>query len=146
MAESAPPVGLRPSTPVDRIFPTLTAAQIARVARHGLGRSTRRGEVLIEAGDRDVAFFVVTAGQLEVVRPSKATETMITTHGPGQFTGEANMLSGRRGLARVRVAESGEVIVLNRERLLALMQTDSELGQIILRAFILRRVELIAQS
>jgi thioredoxin reductase (NADPH) len=102
--------------------------------------------VLIEAGDRDVPFFLVTAGQLEVVRPSGGDRAVITTHGPGQFTGEVNMLSGRRGLVRVGVTEPGEVIVLDRGRLLALVQTDSELGEIILRAFILRRVELIARG
>ena len=58
-------------------------------------------------------------------------------HGPGQFTGEVNMLSGRRALVRSRATEAGEVIELDREHLLALVQTDSELGEIIMRAFIM---------
>jgi CRP-like cAMP-binding protein len=64
MAECAPRVSPPLGTPVDRIFPTLTPAQIARVARHGSVRATRRGDVLIEAGDRDTGFFVVLAGQV----------------------------------------------------------------------------------
>ena len=56
------------------------------------------------------------------------------------------MLSGRRVLVRSRASEAGEVIELDREHLLALVQTDSEIGEIIMRAFILRRVELIAQG
>ena len=47
---------------------------------------------------------------------------------------------------RIRATEPGEVIELERDRLLALVQTDSELSEILMRAFILRRVELIAQG
>ena len=54
------------------------------------------------------------------------------------------MITGRRALMRARVSESGEVIELDREQLLALIQTDAELSEILMRAFILRRTELIA--
>ena len=91
-------------------------------------------------------FFVITAGRVEVIRPSGTTETLVAVHGPGQFTGEVNMLSGRPALVRSRASESGEVIELDREQLLALVQTDSELSELIMRAFILRRVELIAHG
>ena len=75
-----------------------------------------RGEVLVELGDRGVPFFVVTTGEIEIVRPYGATETLITTHGPGEFTGEVNMLSGRRTLVRMRASQPGEVIEVARER------------------------------
>jgi thioredoxin reductase (NADPH) len=130
----------------ERMFPTLTPAQIARIAPHGRVRRVERGEVLVEAGAPVVPFFVVTAGRLEAVRPSGAAEELVAVHGPGQFTGEVNMLSGRRALVRSRVAESGEVIELDRQQLLALVQTDSELSELFMRAFILRRVELIAHG
>jgi thioredoxin reductase (NADPH) len=83
---------------------------------------------------------------VEAVRPSGKGETLVTIHEPGQFTGEVNMLSGRPALVQSRAIESGEVIELNREQLLALVQTDSELGELIMRAFIVRRVELIAHG
>jgi thioredoxin reductase (NADPH) len=67
-------------------------------------------------------------------------------HGPGQFTGEVNMLAGRRSLLRARVSQAGEVSELDRDRLLAIVQTDSEISEILMRAFILRRVELIAHG
>jgi thioredoxin reductase (NADPH) len=144
----ATPVPLQPSAPsrAERLFPTLTAAQIARVAAHGRRRSIARGEVLVEVGDKVVPFFVVVSGEVQVLRPSEATETLIVTHGPGQFSGEGNMITGRRSLARARVSEPGEVIELDRDQLLALVQTDAELSEILMRAFILRRVELIAHE
>jgi len=128
------------------MFPTLTPAQVKRIAAHGKQRSIRPGEVIIEAGARVVPFFVITAGRVEVIRPSGSTETLVAVHGPGQFTGEVNMLSGRPALVRSRASEAGEAIELDREQLLALVQTDSELSELIMRAFILRRVELIAHG
>ncbi|MEO8078493.1 MAG: FAD-dependent oxidoreductase, partial [Acidobacteriota bacterium] len=98
------------------------------------------------AGDHIVPFFAVTAGQIEIVRPGRTTDTLVTVHKPGEFTGEVNMLSGRRSLVRARALEASEVIELQRDRLLALVQTDSEIGEVLMRAFILRRVALVANG
>ena len=130
----------------NQMFPTLTPAQIERVAIHGRMRLTREGEVLIEAGVPVVPFFVITKGKVEVVRLSGESGDLITVHEPGAFTGEVNMLSGRRSLVQARVTEAGEVIEINRERMLELVQTDSEIGEVLMRAFILRRVGLIANG
>jgi thioredoxin reductase (NADPH) len=129
---------------VEQVFPTLTPLQIRRIATHGRMRVLHPGEVLVEQGDSTVPFFVVVSGELEVLRPSGADETLVTVHAPGQFTGEVSTLSGRRALFRLRAATAGEVIELDRQHLLALVQTDAELGEIVMRAFILRRVELVA--
>jgi thioredoxin reductase (NADPH) len=132
------------SSLVENIFPTLTPVQIRRIAAHGHTRTMQRDEVLVEQGDSSVPFFVVVSGEVEIVRPSGAAEILITVHGPGQFSGEVNMLSGRRALFRMRAAKAGELIELDRQHMMALVQTDSELCEILIRAFILRRVELVA--
>src|SRR5207249_1762432 len=138
----APPITSR----VEHIFPKLTGSQMVRIAAHGRVRKMQSGEVLVEQGDSGVPFFVVRSGELEIVQPSGRTETLITAHGPGQFTGEVNMISGRRSLVRMRATQSGELIELTREQMQALVQGDSELSEILMRAFILRRVELIAHG
>ncbi len=146
MTEPAPPAHSHPAPRAEQMFPTLTPAQIARIAAHGSVRPVWRGEVLVEAGEQSVPFYVVTAGQIEIVQPTCTAETPVALHGPGQFTGEVNMLSARRSLVRARVTEAGEVIELDHSQLRSLVQTDSELSEIIMRAFILRRVELIAHG
>jgi thioredoxin reductase (NADPH) len=145
-ATIATPEPLTLTARIGQMFPILTPAQIARIAAHGKRRPVRSGEVLFEAGAENVPFFVVARGQIEIAQPSRGAETLIAVHGPGQFTGEVQMLSGRRALVLARASAAGEVIELDRGRLLALVQTDSELSEIILRAFILRRVELIAHG
>jgi thioredoxin reductase (NADPH) len=132
------------SSRIEKIFPKLTPAQIDRIAAHGHIRSVQSGEVLIEQGHSAAPFFVVVSGELEVVRPSVPVETLVTIYESGQFTGEVGTLSGRRSLFRVRATKPSKIIELDRQQMLALIQTDAELGEILMRAFILRRVELIA--
>ena len=134
------------SSATDRLFPTLTAAQVARIATHGRRRPLNAGEILVEVGDRDVPFLVVVSGAIQILRPSAAMETLIVTHRAGQFLGEGSMIGGRRSLIRALVSETGEAVELDRQQLLSLVQTDAELSEIIMRAFILRRVELIAHG
>jgi thioredoxin reductase (NADPH) len=130
----------------EHMFPRLTEAQIARIASLGARRQVKAGEVVFEVGDRDTAFFVVLTGELEILRPSAGGEERVVLHGPGQFTGEINMLSGRRALVRGRVTRDGELIVVDREHLRLLVQRDAELSEILMRAFILRRVGLVAKG
>jgi thioredoxin reductase (NADPH) len=144
---------LQPSTPIpltasraEQIFPIWSAPQIQRLAAHGQVRTVRANDVLVELGDKDIPVFVVISGELEIVRPSFTQETLIRTVGPGNFTGEINTLSGRSAFARVRARQDSEVVEVDRENLLALVQTDAELSEIVMRAFILRRTELLAQG
>ena len=88
-----PPVG--PSQ-ADRLFPTLTAAQIARIAAHGRRRAIAAATCWSTIGDRVVPFFVVVSGEIQILRSSGGAETLIVTHRAGQFSGEANMITGRR--------------------------------------------------
>jgi len=145
MPDTTTPLPLTRSR-ADQIFPVLTSSQIGRISAIGRRRAVRSGEVLIEQGDGASPFFVVVSGELEAVRPTSAMETLITVFRAGQFTGEINTLSGRRALARLRAGQPGEVIELSRENALSLVQTDAELSEILMRAFILRRVELLTQG
>jgi thioredoxin reductase (NADPH) len=131
---------------IEHIFPKLTSAQIGRVTVRGQMRVMQRGEVLYEQGETAVSFFVVVSGELEIVRPlgPGAVETLVTIFRSGEFTGEVGTLSGRRTLFRLRATKRSKVIEVDREHMLALVQGDVELGQILMRAFILRRVELVA--
>ncbi|HEX2464418.1 MAG TPA: FAD-dependent oxidoreductase [Thermoanaerobaculia bacterium] len=153
VAEAAPfegPLFSTQTAPQERIFPKLSSERFERLAARGRLRPVAAGEVLLEAGVPVTHLFLVKSGKLDVVRPTvmpgaERAERLVTSFEPGQFTGEASLLTGRRGLGRIRVAEPGEVFEIDREDLLSVIQTDSDLSEILMRAFILRRVELIAQ-
>jgi thioredoxin reductase (NADPH) len=135
-----------PDTAPDHMFPSLSAAQQGRVADRGKVRVVQSGETLVEANASGNNFFIVISGHLNILRASEDTEEVVAVVSAGAFTGELNALSGRRGLVRIRAGEVSEVIELGREQLLSLIQTDSELSDIFLRAFILRRLELITRG
>src|SRR5216684_5541509 len=135
------------ANPMERaaqMFPQLTPAQIDRITKFGHRREVQAGEVLVELGEQNTRFFVVLAGAIELAHPVGALEEPIIALGPGQFTGEINMLSARRSLVRARVAAASTVIAVDRDDLRSLVQRDSELSEILMRAFILRRVALMA--
>ena len=135
-----------PGSSPDEMFPALTAQQQARVLAHGRARKVKSGETIVEPNAQGIKFFVVVAGRLELLLLSENKEEVIALCGPGMFTGELNVLSGRRGLVQIRASEPSELIEIEREPLQGLVQTDSELSDIFLRAFILRRLELIARG
>src|SRR3984893_7114318 len=132
--------------PPEHIFPTLHATQIARILAHGKKRALRAGEVLVEPGDTNFPFFMVTSGAIEIMRPTCESEDSVAMFQVGHFSGEVGILSGRRSMVRIRMRDAGEVIEVDRLGLQELIETDSELSEILMRAFILRRVEFIAHG
>jgi thioredoxin reductase (NADPH) len=126
-----------------QMFPQLTAAQIARLEPHGTHSHVTKGEVLTEPGDRNRPMLVVLSGSLEVVQPGMSGEVLVTVHTAGSFTGEMSTLQGVGSLVRMRVREAGDVLVIAEEHLRTIVQTDAELSELFMRAFILRRVGLI---
>jgi thioredoxin reductase (NADPH) len=137
-----------PDTPekADQMFPRLNAAQIERLTAYGHRRRAEAGEIISEQGDSTRGIAVVIEGRMEIVSPSPTGEMVVAEYGPGDFTGEVSVLSGRHSLVRARALERSELLQIDRANLLRVVQTDSELSEIFLRAFILRRVSLIAHT
>ncbi len=126
-----------------QMFPILSNAQIARIARFGKERQLSAGELLFDEGDHGVAMHVILEGAVEVVHLRGPLEEQITVHGPGEFTGESSLLADRRSLVRGRATVPSRILVVERKELRAIVQTDPELSEILLRAFILRRMGLL---
>jgi len=102
--------------------------------------------VLIEGGQTNVPFFVLKAGEIEVIRPSALEEILVAIVRPTQFTGDISMILGRPAQMRLRVRDSGGVVQLTRDQMHALIQTDAEISEVLMRAFIHRRVAVVAQG
>jgi thioredoxin reductase (NADPH) len=131
---------------LEQLFPTLTGAQIARIAPHATRRAVQAGEIVFEQGQENPGVHVVLSGKLEIVRPGIRGEDPVTIHGAGQFTGDLAALAGRRAIVRGRMREGGEVLSLNRDALQRIVRVDPELSDVFIRAFILRRVALLARG
>lgn len=131
----------------EQMFPTLTAAQIQIARRFAAGeaRHFKAGETMYALGERNVPSFLVLEGWIDVVRrDGLGHESHIVSHGPGQISGEINQLGGRATLAEGRAGEQGcTALPYDAAHLRALLIGSADLGELIMRAFILRRVGLI---
>lgn len=130
----------RPETPdVSGAYPRLTDEQLMTLSRYGDRRSVPEGTVLFCEGDQDCGFFVVLAGKVAVVQETAAEPRLIAVHGPGRFLGDLALLTGQTVLVTAVAATDADVLEVRVERLKTLVADDPALGDLILRAFILRR-------
>ena len=127
-----------------KIFPRVSQAQLAVVARYGKRRTFSTGETLFAEGDRHSGSFFVLSGGVEIFRrDALGGKHRITIHGPGEFTGEVSSLAGRANVATGRTVEDSEVLWVDEAALRNLVVAHADLSELIMRAFILRRVALI---
>ncbi|UAJ10567.1 FAD-dependent oxidoreductase [Glacieibacterium megasporae] len=128
-------------------FPTLTVPQIETAMRFASGDAVRfaPGEALYAIGDEGVPAWLVLAGSIEAVRRDGISrETPISTHRVGQFTGEVSQLAGRPTLASAHAGPEGCTgLPFDAAHLRALIVGSADIGEIVMRALILRRVSLI---
>ncbi len=129
-----------------QMFPRLSDAQIARLTRYGARRFVPAGELLFDQGTPAPGIHVILGGSLEIVRPGILGDDPIVVHHAGEFTGEISLLAGRRTLVRGRMVEAGDVLFIDQQGLRRIIQEDSEVSELLMRAFILRRVALIASG
>jgi thioredoxin reductase (NADPH) len=133
-----------------QMFPVLDAAQIETAKRFASGpaRDFAPGEVIFEAGERHAPAWLVLKGSIDVVRRDGLNhEAAITSHGPGQFSGEVSQLAGAGTLASGRAGPEGcTALPFDAAHVRALMVGSADIGEILMRAFILRRVGLIEEG
>jgi thioredoxin reductase (NADPH) len=124
-------------------FPHLSEAQIDALARQGVRRPTAVGDVLFRQGDVDCAFYVILQGKVALFDESVPEREMIAIHGAGRFLGELHLLTGQPSFVTAEVCEAGEVLEVPVDRIRKLVVEDRGLGDLILRAYLLRRSMLI---
>ena len=122
--------------------PTLNPEHIERIRSIARLRSVRSGEVLYEPSHPNVPLFVVLDGTVSITRAGE-DDRILAVRETGQFTGEMSVISGNRSLLTARVAKDGVVLELAREKVLSLMAKDTEIGDILMGAFVARRLLMI---
>jgi thioredoxin reductase (NADPH) len=110
------------SSSQETAFPSLTTAEIAVLKPLATAHDYADGETIFRAGHADIDLCVVESGQVDILNPTDGNR-LIVTHGPGQFSGDIDLLTGRpvmvtavaRGNSRVwRVPGSQLRALLNR--------------------------------
>jgi thioredoxin reductase (NADPH) len=131
------------ATDRDIAFPTLRPQDIAALQLRGSVRDVHDGEVLFAEGDRNIDFFVVLEGEIEIAEHSSGSRHAVVRHQPGGFTGDVDTLSGRAVLVEARAAGDGRVIQFDAKGLRQVVDELPDLGATFLKAFLMRRQLLL---
>jgi CRP-like cAMP-binding protein len=128
-------------------FPTLDEAQMTRLSgcTAAITKSFQDGQTLFAVGDRDMKFFVVKSGEVEIIDCSGDEPKQVVVHRTGQFTGEISHLTGAPAVVSAVARGPCEVIEISGDALRRLLNQCPEMSDIILQAFIARR-QLLQQS
>ena len=128
----------------DQMFPTLSADDVDRMRRFGTPRGYGDGEALAQVGEAGHGLTVILSGDVAITGRDEVGDIQpIVTHHPGAFIGELAQLSGRPSLVDAHAIGAVEALIIDPERLRALLVAEADLGERIMRALILRRVALL---
>ena len=141
---------LDPTDPYAReaqIFPRFSAEMSARVAAYGTEERVAAGTLLFERGQRRVDFFLVLDGGVAVMAVcDDGRSQVIALHGPNEFTGDVDHFTDRQILVSARAATDSRVVRIRLADFRRMIGAESDVGEIVMRAFILRRVGLIRHA
>ncbi|WP_066551227.1 MULTISPECIES: FAD-dependent oxidoreductase [unclassified Sphingomonas] len=147
--DSPPRAGLDPSDPYARTaqtFPVLDDAMAERVASFGTIETVADGTFIFERGQRSVDFFLILSGEIEIIDHSGETDSIVHSHRANQFTGELDLFNDRKILVSGRAIGDTRVVRIKRPDFRRMIAAEPDIGEIIMRAFILRRVALMKHA
>jgi thioredoxin reductase (NADPH) len=130
----------------DVAFPVLSESDLKALIPRGRLRNVRAGEMLWEEGDRNLCWFVILEGAVEIIGRQKGVAQTVVVHHAGQFTGDVDVLSGRAVLVAGRVIEDAKILELSTSELRRAVGELPDLGEIILKAFLIRRTLLVGEG
>jgi thioredoxin reductase (NADPH) len=120
-------------------YPVLDDGQLARLRRYGATRRVTAGEILYSPADDSCDLLVVLSGEVVVSNDAFGRSVELARHGPGQFAGELNMLTGQRPFLTARAAAAGWVLALTPGQVREVLARETDVADILLRALIARR-------
>jgi thioredoxin reductase (NADPH) len=124
--------------------PVLSHEQWRRLCTYGVPQSVEPGAWLFRAGESTCDMLLVESGAIEILRARTAdsAEAVLAHYGPGQFSGEVNLLTGQATTMDARAAEVGTVYRICPADFRRLMESESDLSDLILRALVARRHDM----
>ena len=140
-------VPIDPYEQPEQTFPKLAPEMIDRIRPYGKIDHFDGGSYLFQVGDRNVDFFLILDGAVDILQSDgRGGHVLVVTHEKSEFTGELDHLSGRAVIVCARAARPTDVLRVSPASLRRLSSAEPDIGYLLLRAFILRRVGLIEHA
>jgi len=115
---------LKRASPFSALAPAALLALLDRLAP----RSVEAGEMLVRQGETGQACYLVRRGTMQVFREEAGVEHHLATLEPGSLFGEAALLTDTPRNASVRAVTAGNLLVLQRDDLLAASRSTNAVG------------------
>src|SRR5262245_54664126 len=114
-------------------FPHLTPTDLELLRPFGTPCSYEVGDTIFSAGEEAIDLFVIESGAMEILNPAQGNRRVVT-HGPGQFSGDIDLLTRRppivNGVARGRT----NLIRISSMRIREILSRLPHIGEILLAA------------
>lgn len=127
----------------DIAFNKFDDTQMSAITRIGERVEFKTDEVMIAGGQKDYPFFVVESGEIGIYEADGDQSTLIATHGPREFSGDVDMLTGRSTIFTAIARSDGVAYQLCAHRLRRLLAECPKVSEMLLDAFQIRR-EMLA--
>lgn len=134
---------VEPASENPDLRPLLGEAQLSTLRRYGSEHRVVDGEVLFADGDPNYDMIVVLEGTIEIVEHRRRPdERVIITYGPREFIGEMGLLTGQSVYLSALATSDGRVLRVAPDQVKVVMSEETDLSELILRAFLLRHSRL----
>jgi len=129
------------------MFPRFSESTIHRLGAYGAEFAVAGEETLFERGARGVDLFIVLNGELEIRGKRNGNLfSVIARLGDGQFTGEMDLLSTRETLLDCISVRPTRALRIRREEFRRLMRAEPDIAEIVTKACVRRRNELLQDA
>src|SRR5215470_6743236 len=119
-------------------FPKLNPDDLALLRPLGDSCWYEDGETIFRAGDDALDLFVIESGAMDILNPAQNNRRVVT-HGPGQFSGDIDLLTGRPPIVNAVARGRTHLTRVPSERLREVLNKLPHIGEVLLVAALERR-------
>ena len=121
------------------LFSLLTVAQAEVISGAVIKRRFKRGEALVEQGQKSNALFILLTGRARVMTSdSRGREVILATLAQGDYLGEMSIIDNEPHSATVRAEVQTDVLMLGRAEFARCLTENASMSLVVMRGLVKR--------
>ena len=121
------------------LFSLLTVAQAEVISGAVIKRRFKRGEALVEQGQKSNALFILLTGRARVMTSdSRGREVILATLAQGDYLGEMSIIDNEPHSATVRAEVATDVLMLGRAEFARCLTENASMALVVMRGLVKR--------
>ena len=121
------------------LFSSLTVAQAEVLSGAVVKQRFKRGQGLVEQGQKSNALFILLTGRCRVMASdSRGREVILATLGPGDYIGEMSIIDNEPHSATVRAEVQTDALVLGRAEFARCLAENTSMALVVMKGLVKR--------